>query len=161
MVDLPKSHFVCRFLPKALFYDERVNMLLYVMDNYNSCFLKSIGQGCLEVGPGYSIMTNLHLLFDLHLIRCLYLFPSMWVVLLLLELCCSSKAGTQWCRTQTTSPKSWPWLIPFSGPDASSRGIVKASSNQILTLSLQFLLRNRYNELECLFHPLVNYRNIL
>ena len=37
-------------------------------------------------------MTNLHLLFDLHLIRCLYLFPSMWVVLLLLELCCSSKS---------------------------------------------------------------------
>ena len=51
-------------------------MLLYVMDNYNSCFLKSIGQGCSEVGPGYSIMTNLHLLFDIHLIWCLYLFPS-------------------------------------------------------------------------------------
>ena len=62
------------------------------MDNYILASLKSIGQGCFEVGPGYSIMTNLHLLFDLHLIRCLYLFPSMWVVLLLLELCCSSKS---------------------------------------------------------------------
>ena len=131
------------------------------MDNYNSCFLKSIGQGCSEVGPGYSIMTNLHLLFEFHLIRCSYLFPSMWVVLLLLELCCSSKAGAQWCRTQTTSPKSWPWLIPLTEPDASSREATKASrikSKHCHAIFAQY----RYFELENLFFPsLVSYSNNL
>ena len=116
----------------------------------------------LGVGPGYSIMTNLHLLFDLHLTRCLYSFPSMWGRPLdsgAVQL--QQKPGRSAAESQTTYPFSWPWLIPFSGPETSSRGIVKASSNQILTLSLQFLLRNRYNELECLFHPLVNYSNNL
>ena len=155
-MDLPKSlFFVCRFLPKALFYDERVNMLLYVMDNYNSCFLKSIGQGCSEVGPGYSIMTNLHLLFDLHLIRCLYLFPSIWgrplasgAVLL------QQKPGRSAAESQTTYPFSWPWLPPISGPETSSRGIVKATSNQILTLSLQFCSEIDIMNLNVFFIPL-------
>ena len=30
-------------------------------------------------------------------------------------------------ESQTTYPFSWPWLIPFSGPETSSGGAVKAT----------------------------------
>ena len=136
-------------------------MLLYVMDNYNSCFLKSIGQGCFEVGPGYSIMTNLHLLFDIHLIRCLYLFPSIRGRSLVSGAVLLQQSLGAVVQNTDDLPKCWPWLFPLTEPDASSREATKASRIKS-KLCHAIFAQYRYFELENLFFPsLVSYSNNL
>ena len=74
----------------------------------------------------------------------LVLVPSMWgrpldsgAVLL------QQKPGRSAAESQTTHPFRWPWHLPFSGPEFSSRGVVKATSIQIFTYVIAILLRNR------------------
>ena len=116
--------------------------------------LKSIGQGCSEVGPGYSIVTNLHLLFDIHLIWCLYLFPSIRGRSLASGAVLLQQSLGAVVQNTDDLPKCWPWLFPLTGPDASSRELVKASRVKSNIVMKFFAIR--YFELESLsfFHPL-------
>ena len=61
------------------------------------------------------------------------------VVFWFLKLFASAKAVAQWCRTQTTSPKGWPKLFPFTEPDASCREIAKGSRIKS-NIVMQFML---------------------
>ena len=126
--------------------------VLYTMDNYILASLRSLGQGCFEVGPGYIMMTNLHLVFNSHLTWWSYLLIVCGVVLWFLELLAPAKAVAQWCRTQTTSPKCWPKLFPLTGPDASCREIAKGSRIKS-NIVMQFLLNKIFWTWKSLFFP--------
>ena len=72
-------------------------------------------------------MTDLHLLFDIHLIWCLYLFPSIRGRSLASGAVLLQQSLGAVVQNTDDLPKCWPWLFPLTGPDASSREIAKAS----------------------------------
>ena len=75
------------------------------------------------------------------------------VVFWFLKLFASAKAVAQWCRTQTTSPKGWPKLFPFTEPDGSCREIAKGSRIKS-NIVMQFMLNIDILNLKIsFFHP--------
>ena len=124
--------------------------VLYAMDNYILASLRSLSQGCFEVGPGYIMMTNLHLVFNSHLTWWSYLLIVCGVVFWFLKLFASAKAVAQWCRDQTTSPKGWPKLFPSTGPVASCERITKGSRIKS-NIVMQFKLNTDILNLKSLF----------
>ena len=135
--------------------------MLYVKDNYNSFFLRSILIKVAWSRTWVFYYDHLYILFDSHLMRCLYLFLVCGVVLLILELSCSSKSrGAVLLNHRRPTRLAGLGSSPSLDLRPVVEGLWRPQDSNLHLCHWNFAL-NRYYGLACLFYPLKNCRNNL